>query len=269
MTAQGKKPPSSKIQSVTKVDATTQASYQLYFSSGLYDLRYPSPNRIMWQRIEQFLHAGSAVLDFGCGSGRYLMRLQGRVARAAGFDVSPAALDTIRERAAQARWHDLHILGPADTDISDHTQAFGKMDLVLCLFGVLGHITDERARADALLRMRHALKPETGRLLISVPNRARRFRAEQAMNKEGCGLVRYTRQTGDGQNVVLNYQLFDPEKLVQELAAAGFNLRRIGCESVLPESWLLHNSLARRFDAILTPLCPPRWGYGIYAEASC
>ena len=94
---QGKKPPSSKTQPITKVDATTQASYQLYFSSGLYDVRYPSPNRIMWQRIEQLVNAGSSVLDFGCGSGRYLMRLQGRVARAAGFDVSPAALDTIRE----------------------------------------------------------------------------------------------------------------------------------------------------------------------------
>lgn len=266
---QENKPPSSRTQSITKVDATTQASYQLYFSSGLYDLRYPSPNRIMWQRIEQFLHAGTAVLDFGCGSGRYLMRLQGRVARAAGFDVSAAALETIRERAAQAGWDDLHFLGPENTDISDHTKAFGQMDLVLCLFGVLGHITDETARADALLQMRNALKPGSGRLLISVPNRARRFRAEQALTKENSGLVRYSRQTDDGQSVVLNYQLFDPEKLVRELAAAGFNLRRIGCESVLPESWLLRNGLARRLDAMLTPICPPRWGYGIYAEASC
>ncbi|SFG03140.1 class I SAM-dependent methyltransferase [Roseobacter denitrificans] len=266
---QGHKPPPSATPPITTADATTQASYHLYFSSGLYDLRYPSPNRIMWQRIEQFLHAGAAVLDFGCGSGRYLMRLQGRVARAAGFDVSPTALETIRERAARSEWHDLHVLGPDEADIADHTKAYGQVDLVLCLFGVLGHITDETARAQALLRMREALKPDSGRVLISVPNRARRFRAEQARNRDTSGLVRYSRRTEDGQNVVLNYQLFDPEKLVQELAAAGFNLRRIGCESVLPESWLLRNGLARRLDALLTPLCPPRWGYGIYAEASC
>ncbi|MEP1613553.1 MAG: class I SAM-dependent methyltransferase [Roseobacter sp.] len=247
-------------------DAITQASYQLYFDSGLYDKRYPSPNQTMWRWIETFVSPSKAVLDFGCGSGRYLLRLRGRVARAIGFDVSHAALKAMHERGRD--WSELSVIGP-DADLLDaHIQSQGSVDLVLCLFGVLGHITERDARAEALLRMRRALKPSTGRLLISVPNQARRFRSEQAQNG-GDNKVCYQRQTDDGGVVVLNYQLFDPEMLISELAQAGFNLHRIGCESILPESWLLHNPVLRWFDGLIAPLCPARWGYGIYAVASC
>ncbi|WP_300038590.1 bifunctional 2-polyprenyl-6-hydroxyphenol methylase/3-demethylubiquinol 3-O-methyltransferase UbiG [uncultured Roseobacter sp.] len=253
---------------MTPGDATTRASYQLYFTSGFYDRRYPAPNRTMWGRIAGFLGPGASVLDFGCGSGRYLLRLQGRVGRAAGFDVSPAALETVRARAAELGWEDLAVLGPEAADLDRYIREQGPVDLVLCLFGVLGHITDTDARADALERMRRALRPGSGRMLISVPNRARRFRREQATSARD-GLVRYKRRTEDGQEVVLNYQLFDPLMLTRELVAAGFSLENICCESVLPESWLLHHAAARWIDGLLTPLCPARWGYGICAEVSC
>lgn len=247
-------------------DASTLAAYQMYFTSGLYDRRYPSPNQTMWRRIEAFLTPDSAVLDFGCGSGRYLLRLRGRVARAVGFDISPAALAALRTRCTD--WPEVSVLGPQaealDADIAVH----GTVDLVLCLFGVLGHITDPGARAAALDRMREALTPGAGRLLISVPNRARRFRAEQAKSEKE-GLVCYERKTDSGTVIMLNYQLFDPETLVSELAAAGFSLDRIGCESILPESWLLHHPVLRWIDGLITPLCPADWGYGIYAEATC
>ena len=263
MTVQGKEAPVPDAVLDAQSAATNKASYQIYFTSGLYDRRYPSPNRTMWNRIETHLTARTAVLDFGCGSGRYLLRLRGRVARAIGFDVSDAALATLRARAAD--WTELTVIGPAPGDLDVHLAEAGKVDLVLCLFGVLGHITDPTARRDALVRMRQALEPGSGRLLISVPNRARRFQAEQGAN----GLVQYKRQTETGALVVLNYQLFDPEMLASELAEAGFDLCRIGCESILPESWLLHNAALRWIDGLLTPLCPARWGYGIFAEASC
>lgn len=254
---------------MTQGDATTRASYQLYFTSGLYDQRYPSPNRTMWRRIEAFLTPETSVLDFGCGSGRYLLRLRGLVGRAIGFDVSPAALETIRARSEG--WDELLILGPEAADLDTHIEHAGRVDVALCLFGVLGHITDAQARMDALMRIRRALKPGTGRLLISVPNGLRRFRTAQRQAAQGGpdGLVCYERRTGDGTSVVLNYQLFDPELLVRELAEAGFDLRRLGCESMLPESWLLHHAALRWIDGLITPFCPARWGYGIYAEASC
>lgn len=251
---------------VTQSDAKTQASYQTYFTSGLYDKRYPSPNQTMWDRIAPLLNPEAAVLDFGCGSGRYLLRLRGRVARAIGFDVSPAALAGLRARSGN--WPEVSVLGPDVHALDTHIKLHGQVDLVLCLFGVLGHITDPDARAEALARMNTALKRGSGRLLISVPNKARRFRAEQAKCEAG-GVVRYQRQTDGGGIMELNYQLFDPKMLERELAQAGFKLRRIGCESILPESWLLHHPVLRWIDGLITPLCPARWGYGIYAEASC
>ncbi len=242
-------------------------AYRLYYSSGFYDRRYPSPNRTMWRRIESLLSPVASVLDFGCGNGRYLLRLHGRVARAIGFDVSRAALETIRARAAAQDWRDLVVLGPEPEALDAHVWSEGQVDVALCLFGVLGHITDPGARADALLRIRRALKPGAGRLLISVPNHARRFAPEQAA--AGGTLIRYHRETETGDTLSLDYQLFDPDMLVAELTAAGFVLCKIGCESVLPESWLLNHAALRWLDGLMTPWCPARWGYGIYAEAAC
>jgi SAM-dependent methyltransferase len=242
-------------------------AYRLYFASGFYDRRYPMPNLAMWRRIESLLTPAMAVLDFGCGSGRYLMHLRGRAHRVIGYDVSPTALQTIHRKAAETGWHDLMVLGPGPEDLDAHIDAAGPVDLVLCLFGVVGHITDAPTRAEALQRMRRALKPGSGRLLISVPNRRRRFRAEQRI--ASGALVRYQRRTEDGGIVELGYQLFDPESLTRELADAGFRVRRIGCESILPESWLLHHALLRQLDGLLARVFPARWAYGIYAEATC
>lgn len=219
----------------------------------------------MWRRILGHLSPESAVLDYGCGSGRYLLKLRGLVRRAVGFDVSLAALTMVRVNEGARGWEELVVLGPDEVALEAHLADVGPVDLVLCLFGVVGHITDPAARHAALVRMARAVKPDTGKLLISVPNRARRFRAEQAAGQGD--LVRYTRQMG-GEAVALSYQLFDAARLERELVAAGFRVRAMGCESVLPEAWLLRHGLVRWLDGVLTPLCPVRWGYGIYAEAS-
>ncbi|TCP40173.1 transporter substrate-binding domain-containing protein [Rhodovulum marinum] len=120
------------------------------------------------------------ALREGGDSGRHLLRLQGRAGRAAGYDISPGALNLLRARAGAAAWHDLAILGPDPGDLDRQLADCGPADLVLCLFGVLGHIETAPARQAALARMRHALKPGTGRLLISVPNRRRGVRPRDA-----------------------------------------------------------------------------------------
>ncbi|WP_187428033.1 hypothetical protein ROLI_001480 [Roseobacter fucihabitans] len=251
-----------------KAGSQIAASYHTYFTSGQYDKRYPSPNKTTWQRICQLVTPSTHLIDFGCGSGRYLLRLQGKVARAAGFDISPAAIALIRERAALSGWDDLEILGPAPEALQGYIDRVGQADVVLCLFGVLGHIQDAHIRHEALLQMHRALKPGTGRLLVSVPNMARRFYAEQRVaGADATGSIEYERHM-DGAHVVLPYQLYDPARLCRELAEAGFELRGLGAESVLPESWLLNNAFARWGDGVVTPLCPARWGYGIIAEAA-
>lgn len=244
-------------------------SYQKYYGSGQYDRRYPAPNPTIWRRLQALVDPQTSVLDFGCGSGRYLLPLQARVARAAGYDVSDAAIELLRAQAAARGWNDLSVLGPGLETLDDYVVRHGPVDLVLCLFGVLAHITDPKARAEALARMRAVLKPGRGRLLLSVPNIARRFVREQRQTPgAGDGHVNYTRRI-NGASVPLGYQLFDVARLKRELAEAGFTLRQLGCESVLPESVILNRPMLGRIDGVLTPICPLRWCYGFYAEASC
>lgn len=247
-------------------DAQTRSAYQRYFNSGYYDQRYPTPNRSMWRRIKKLLKSRSRVLDYGCGSGRYLFALRGFVDRAIGFDISPAALALVRERASRIKWDELSVVGPSTKELEDYISNNGQVDLILCLFGVLGHITDPAERASSLQRMHRALDPNTGRLLISVPNIARRFRKEQRDGVEN-GLVSYSREI-NGAPMHLNYQLFDPERFLRELETAGFQVHCIKAESVFPESYLLHSVTARWLDSFLTPICPKSWGYGLVAEAS-
>ena len=220
----------------------------------------------MWRRIKKHLKPAASVLDYGCGSGRYLFALRENVTHAIGFDVSPAALALVRERAAAIACETVTAVGPATADLDSHLMSYGQVDLVLCLFGVLAHITDPTERAAALRRMHGALKPDTGHLLISVPNIARRFRNEQ---KKGVvdGLVSYSRHVDDVP-IHLNYQLFDPSRFLSELRTAGFKVHSLKAEGVLPESWLLHSFTARCLDRLLTPMCPTAWGYGLVAEAS-
>ncbi len=244
-------------------------SYQEYYDSGHYDRRYPAPNPTIWRRLRDLVNPQTSVLDFGCGSGRYLLPLHGRVARAAGFEVSAAAIELLRARAAARHWDDLSVLGPDPVMLDDYLAQHGPVDLVICLFGVLAHITDPMARAEALARMRGALRPGQGKLLLSVPNIARRFVREQRQTHGGAeGQVHYSRRI-NGASVPLGYQLFDLARLKRELSEAGFTVQQLGCESVLPESWIVNTPLLGRVDGILTPVCPLRWCYGFYAEASC
>lgn len=244
----------------------TERSYRLYFQSGHYDRRYPGPNTTTWRRIRALLPPEAHVIDYGCGSGRYLLPLRGHVAQAAGFDISRTALDIVAARAARMGWHDLAILGPEVRDLDVHIARRGAADLVICLFGVLGHIADKGARQAALRQMHKALKPGQGWLLISVPNAARRFRAEQRRLGAKQGLIHYTREM-DGTTVTLPYQLYDIPRLKAELTEAGFTMTRVRAESVFAESWLLRFAPVRWLDRLLTPICPASLGYGLLAEA--
>src|SRR5580704_15837906 len=79
-------------------------SYDRYYETGLYDRRYPVPNRRILELILSELGpAGGRVLDFGCGSGRYALPLAALPGiEVFGYDVSAAAIQELRRRAAWA-----------------------------------------------------------------------------------------------------------------------------------------------------------------------
>lgn len=242
--------------------------YEVYYRSGSYDRRYPRPNPAVLARALDALGPRSHLIDFGCGTGRYLMALAPHVARAAGFDISPTALALLRQRLTEPPPMDVAVLGPEPLALDSHVARHGPADLVLCLFGVLAHIQPAAARAETLAMLAGLIAPDTGRLLISVPNRRRRFLREQRAAGQGArGGITYTRRTEDGP-VDLPYQLYDPQSLEAELARAGLAIRGLWAESILPESWLTRHPLWCRLDDVLRKLVPARWGYGLLVLAA-
>lgn len=238
--------------------------YERYFASGHYDRRYPRPNPTVLALIRRELAPGGHVVDFGCGSGRYLLALAGRAGTAAGYDICRAALARFRAAAEAQGQGGLHVLGPDPADLDRHVAAHGGADLVLCLFGVLSHIEGVDERRRALRRMAALLKPG-GRLILSVPNRRRRFRAEQrAQGRAPAGEVRYRRRFTD-VSVAFSYRLFDVPSLTAELAAAGLVVVETRAESLFPEALVANSPVLRALDGWLAPLLPAAVGYGILA----
>ena len=153
-------------------------SYDRYISSGLYDRRYPRPNRRTLRKMKRCLPAGGSFLDVGAGTGRYtLPLLQVTGTSGIALDICPVARTTLAERLGEfVRAERLAIRGEdADALAADHPQTF---DLALLAFGVLAHVAGRAERLRLLRAIRSMLKAD-GTLILSVPNARRRFRAEQ------------------------------------------------------------------------------------------
>lgn len=240
-------------------------AYERYFASGHYDRRYPRPNPTVVRMIRRVLPPGGHLVDFGCGSGRYLLALRRHAGVAAGYDICDAALAAFRRAAAHGA--PPAILGPDPADLDRHVAGHGGADVVLCLFGVLSHIEGAEARHRTLRRLAGLMAPGTGRLVLSVPNRRRRFRREQrAQGAQASGEIRYRRDLR-GLSVALPYKLFDVDGLAAELARAGLVVVEARAESLLPEALVANSGVLRTLDRWLAPLVPASLGYGILALA--
>jgi SAM-dependent methyltransferase len=248
-----------------EAEAPNVGRYETYFASGHYDRRYPVANPTVLRLIRQQLPPGGHLLDYGCGSGRYLLELRGQAGIAAGFDVCHAALARLRQNIARSGGG-IHVLGPDPGDIDRHLAQHGAADTVLCLFGVLSHIEGRAERRRTLRRLAACLKPGSGRLVLSVPNRARRFLSEQREQPGSGGEIRYVRELGD-VSLELSYMLFDLDTLREELEGAGFELESIAAESLAPEAYVANSAFVRAFERLCAPLVPAGLGYGLLGVA--
>ncbi|MGH7097429.1 MAG: class I SAM-dependent methyltransferase [Stellaceae bacterium] len=253
-------------------------SYDRYYATGLYARRYPRPNRHILDLICGELGAGGGrVLDFGCGCGRYAVPL----ARQPGvsvlaYDVSPAAIRELGRRCAgEARKSSppqLEGLSGSLEDLAVRLEGEPGFDLVMLLFGVLGHIAGRARRMELLRLLRARLRPG-GRLIASVPNRTRRFHREQRAAERGIaqnalepGDVCYQRCSGDVA-IALYYHLFSPAEFRADLAEAGFVVSRLLPESVLSERVVVSSPLCAAADTLLRRTVPLSLAYGFVAVA--
>jgi SAM-dependent methyltransferase len=251
-------------------------SYDRYYETGLYDRRYPVSNRRILELILSELGpAGGRVLDFGCGSGRYALPLAALPGvEVFGYDVSAAAIQELRRRAAWAALSGarLDLLCGTLADLERRLQDDPGFDAVILLFGVLGHIEGRKRRIHVLRTLRARLRPG-GRLIVTVPNRARRFHAAQR-RRQGApggapepGDIRYWRGDDSGEPIELYYHLYSPGEFRDELAASGFAVSRLEPESVLPERAVLRSRCGAALDAALCRVLPVELAYGFVAVA--
>ena len=247
-------------------------SYDRYISSGLYDRRYPRPNRRTLQIMKRCLPAGGRFLDVGAGTGRYtLPLLQADGTSGLALDICPVARKTLEERFGEyVRAGQLVIRGDdADELAAVHPQAF---DLALLAFGVLAHVAGRAERLRLLRAIRAMLTPD-GTLILSVPNAKRRFLAEQRSaaplvrdGKLEPGDVLYKRGEDDGE-IRMFYHLYTLAEVKRDLSEAGFHVACVGAESLLSERAVVSDPLVGALDAMACRLAPASLGYDLLAVA--
>ncbi len=247
-------------------------SYDRYISSGLYDRRYPRPNRRTLRKMKRSLPAGGRFLDVGAGTGRYtLPLLQVTGTSGIALDICPVARTTLAERLGEfVRAERLAIRGEdADALAADHPQTF---DLALLAFGVLAHVAGRAERLRLLRAIRSMLKAD-GTLILSVPNARRRFRAEQRSSaplvdagKLEPGDILYKRGQDDGE-IQLFYHLYTLAEVRDDLAEAGFRVTNVGAESLLSERTVVSDPLTGWLDAMACRIAPASLGYDLLAVA--
>ena len=247
-------------------------SYDRYISSGLYDRRYPRPNRRTLRIMKRCLPAGGRFLDVGAGTGRYtlpLLQVDGTSGLA--LDICPVARKTLGERFGEyVRAERLAVQGEdADELAADHPQAF---DLALLAFGVLAHVAGRAERLRLLRAIRAMLKPD-GTLILSVPNAKRRFLAEQRAaaplvrgGKLEPGDVLYKRSHDEGE-IRMFYHLYTLAEVKRDLSDVGFRVACVGAESLLSERAVVSDPLVGWLDALACRLAPASLGYDLLAVA--
>ena len=247
-------------------------SYGRYISSGLYDRRYPHPNRRTLRILKRCLPAGGRFLDVGAGTGRYtlpLLQVPGTCSVA--HDICPAARRTLAERLGQFVRDERLVIRGEDPDVLAADQS-GAFDLALLAFGVLAHVAEREERLRLLRAIAKMLKP-AGTLVLSVPNARRRFRAEQrssaTMVEEGTlepGDILYKRRENGGE-IRLFYHLYTHTELRRDLSEAGFRVASIEPESLLSEKSVVGSRPMGWLDDMACGLAPAALGYDLLAVA--
>ena len=250
-------------------------NYDQYFASHLYDQRYPRPNQSSLAIVVREIQEGRGrVLDFGCGNGRYAAPLLEQTeATIIACDISRKAIDELSVRCA--RQVEAGRLQPVCGDLSALANSLRPgegFDLAILMFGVLGHIFSRALRQKTLATIRRLLRPG-GRIIVTVPNAARRFLRRQVMARR---LVRagqlepgdiFYERTADNVLVEMYYHLYTLEEFAQELEQQGFRLIQVRAESILPESGVVRSTLLRWLDRLLATVVPLRYAYGFLAVA--
>jgi len=250
--------------------------YDGYYGSEYYSSRYPVCNLKSLSCILESIEDTSCatVLDYGCGNGRYAIPILRKTnAEICLFDISSVAMKQLDkllsrddEKRILERCHDICRLSK------------NNYDLIICMFGVLSHIPLRNKRLSILQMFYNKLSQE-GKLILSVPNKYRRlifsqfkhslrrlFGSPEYPATETRDII-YGRKI-DGTKEKIFYHLYSKNGLISDLNDAGFCIKSIMPESILPEKMVVSSDLLRKIDALLLKILPTSLGYGFLVVAS-
>jgi SAM-dependent methyltransferase len=113
-------------------------------------------NRLKLARKALPVHGQGRLLDFGCGSGSFLLRMRQQGWNVTGLDMSEAVVDCLRSQ------HGLHALTGS---LPHPALEEGSLD-VITMWQALEHVPQPLE----VLRVAHQLLTPGGKLLVTVPN---------------------------------------------------------------------------------------------------
>jgi len=192
---------------------------------------------ITWHVLNKHLPPTGKVLDAGGGPGRYALELCRRGYQTVLHDLSPGNLDMARKHfEAKPENVQENLLQMEVGDVRDLTQfETGCFDAVLCLGGVLSHISDQDGRQQALTELTRVTKPG-GLTCVAVIGYFGLLRymlnyySDELLQPNLDSLL----QTGNAQGPTgTTWHFFHVEEIRQLVAAQELEiLEMAGCESL-------------------------------------
>lgn len=165
---------------------------------------YPT-DRWEYAAVRDSFSPRDTVIDYGCGSGQFLLSVRDRVRDALGFDFSRAAVESAAKQGLRA-----HVL---DLDVRNRGTPLPVPATHVTAFHVLEHL----ARPEALFHFAKSVAGPLARLWVAVPSdrRASRMYAEpDALDAPPHHLTRWTeaslREIGRRHGWVLEQHLYEP-----------------------------------------------------------
>jgi 2-polyprenyl-3-methyl-5-hydroxy-6-metoxy-1,4-benzoquinol methylase len=127
------------------------------------DSFYKNPSHLQYKKMELVLEhvkTGGALIDVGCGTGEFIIRLANRFSALVGTDMSPNAIEFAKRRIQGKNHITLHCGELESLHLSKD-----KFDVCLCL-DVFEHVPN----LSSLVQEIHRILRPHGEMLVTVPN---------------------------------------------------------------------------------------------------